>query len=160
MSRAFINEDSGSRPTGRRFVLPSPDDAGFDAAAARVILEAARDGDTGSAEEATGTTGVSRAFGRTSSAFSPRRAPTATTASFSSRSAGFAERAIAEPSPSKCSRRDRPATFAVMQTPLDVVDVALDLMRIDSTSGQEGEVIAFVDTTARRARMAQPRGFR
>ena len=32
-----------------------------------------------------------------------------------------------------------------MQTPLDVVDVALDLMRIDSTSGQEGEVIAFVD---------------
>jgi hypothetical protein len=54
MSRAFINEDSGSRPTGRRFALPSPDDAGFDAAAARVILEAARDGDTGSAEEATG----------------------------------------------------------------------------------------------------------
>ena len=32
-----------------------------------------------------------------------------------------------------------------MQTPLDVVDVALDLMRIESTSGQEGEVIAFVD---------------
>jgi acetylornithine deacetylase len=32
-----------------------------------------------------------------------------------------------------------------MQTPLDVVDVALDLMRIESTSGEEGEVIAFVD---------------
>ena len=32
-----------------------------------------------------------------------------------------------------------------MQTPLDVVDVALDLMRIDSTSGSEGDVIAFVD---------------
>jgi len=32
-----------------------------------------------------------------------------------------------------------------MRTPLDVVDVALDLMRIDSTSGHEGEVIAFVD---------------
>jgi acetylornithine deacetylase len=29
--------------------------------------------------------------------------------------------------------------------PLDVVDVALDLARIDSTSGQEGEVIAFVE---------------
>lgn len=32
-----------------------------------------------------------------------------------------------------------------MHTPLDVVDVALDLMHIDSTSGQEGEVITFVD---------------
>jgi hypothetical protein len=54
MSRAFVNEDSGNRPSGRRFVLPSSDDAGYDAAAARVILEAAREGDTGSAEEATG----------------------------------------------------------------------------------------------------------
>jgi len=35
--------------------------------------------------------------------------------------------------------------FAPMRTPLDVVDVALDLMRIDSTSGHEGEVIAFVE---------------
>ena len=32
-----------------------------------------------------------------------------------------------------------------MQTPLDVVEVALDLMRIDSTSGNEGEVITFVE---------------
>lgn len=32
-----------------------------------------------------------------------------------------------------------------MQTPPDVVEVALDLMRIDSTSGNEGEVIAFVE---------------
>ena len=32
-----------------------------------------------------------------------------------------------------------------MQTPLDVVDVALDLMRIESTSGGEEQVIAFVD---------------
>jgi acetylornithine deacetylase len=32
-----------------------------------------------------------------------------------------------------------------MLTPLDVVDVAIDLMRIDSTSGHEGEVIAFVE---------------
>jgi acetylornithine deacetylase len=32
-----------------------------------------------------------------------------------------------------------------MQTPLDVVDVAFDLMSIDSTSGREGEVMAFVE---------------
>jgi acetylornithine deacetylase len=32
-----------------------------------------------------------------------------------------------------------------MLTPLDVVDVTLDLMRIDSTSGREGEVMAFVE---------------
>ena len=32
-----------------------------------------------------------------------------------------------------------------MLTPLDVVDVALDLARIESTSGQEGEVMAFVE---------------
>jgi len=31
-----------------------------------------------------------------------------------------------------------------MQTPLDVVDLALDLMRIESTSGNEGAIIAFV----------------
>jgi hypothetical protein len=54
MSRAFVNEDSGDRPSGRRFVLPPRTDPAFDAAAARAILEAARDGDTGSAEQATG----------------------------------------------------------------------------------------------------------
>ena len=54
MSRAFVNEDSGDRPSGRRFVLPASDDPGFDAAAARAILEAAREGDTGAAEQATG----------------------------------------------------------------------------------------------------------
>ena len=32
-----------------------------------------------------------------------------------------------------------------MHSPLDVVDVALDLMRIESTSGAESEVVAFVD---------------
>lgn len=55
MSRAFVNEDAG--PWGdpsRRFSLPPPDDPGFDAAAAEALLEAARDGDTGSAEMATG----------------------------------------------------------------------------------------------------------
>jgi hypothetical protein len=54
MSRAFVNEDSGSRPSGRRFVLPSRTDPAFDAAAARAILDAAREGDTAAAEEATG----------------------------------------------------------------------------------------------------------
>jgi hypothetical protein len=54
MSRAFVNEDAGNRPSGRRFMLPPRTDPGFDAAAARVILEAAREGDTGAAEEATG----------------------------------------------------------------------------------------------------------
>ena len=41
-----------------------------------------------------------------------------------------------------------------MQTPLDVVDVALDLMRIESTSGSEGAVVAFVD------RLLASRGWR
>lgn len=54
MSRAFVHEDSGDRPSGRRFILPPSDDPGFDAAATKAILEAAREGDTGSAEEATG----------------------------------------------------------------------------------------------------------
>jgi acetylornithine deacetylase len=35
--------------------------------------------------------------------------------------------------------------LSAMRTPLDVVDVALDLMRIDSTSGREGDVIAFTE---------------
>ena len=54
MSRAFVNEDSGGRPSGRRFVLPARSDPAFDAAATRAILDAAREGDTGAAEEATG----------------------------------------------------------------------------------------------------------
>ena len=41
-----------------------------------------------------------------------------------------------------------------MRTPLDVVDVAFDLMRIDSTSGREGEVITFVE------RLLMNRGWR
>lgn len=55
MSRAFVNEDAG--PWGdpsRRYVLPDRDDPGFDAAAAEALLDAARDGQTGSAEMATG----------------------------------------------------------------------------------------------------------
>ena len=55
MSRAFVNEDAGGwGGSGRRFSLPPRDDPGFDEAAARALLEAARDGDTGSAEAATG----------------------------------------------------------------------------------------------------------
>jgi len=53
MSRAFVNEDAQSEPP-RRFALPDVDDPGYDAAAAFAMLEAARDGDTRSAEEATG----------------------------------------------------------------------------------------------------------
>ena len=54
MSRAFVNEDAGSPSSSRRFVLPSRDDPGFNAAAAEALLEAAREGDTSSAEAATG----------------------------------------------------------------------------------------------------------
>jgi len=55
MSRAFVNEDAG--PWGdpsRRYVLPDRDDPDFDAAAAEALMDAARDGQTGSAEMATG----------------------------------------------------------------------------------------------------------
>jgi hypothetical protein len=53
MSRAFVNEDAASEPP-RRFALPPVEDPGYSAAAAFAMLEAARDGDTGSAEVATG----------------------------------------------------------------------------------------------------------
>ena len=55
LSRAFTKEegDSWGDPS-RRFNLPPPDDPDFDAAAALALLEAAREGDTGSAEMATG----------------------------------------------------------------------------------------------------------
>jgi hypothetical protein len=55
MSRAFVDddrEDSG-RPR-RQFALPPRNDPGFDAAAAEALLEAAREGVTGDAEQATG----------------------------------------------------------------------------------------------------------
>jgi hypothetical protein len=54
MSRAFVNEDAGSGGPKRRYVLPPRHDPGYDAAAAATLLEAAREGDTASAEEATG----------------------------------------------------------------------------------------------------------
>jgi hypothetical protein len=54
MSRAFVAEDAGDGGPIRDFGLPPRDDPEFDAAAAAVLLEAARAGDTGSAEQATG----------------------------------------------------------------------------------------------------------
>ena len=54
MSRAFVNEDAGSEGSGRRWTLPPRDDPAFDEAAAHALLEAAREGDTESAERATG----------------------------------------------------------------------------------------------------------
>jgi hypothetical protein len=55
MSRAFVDDDrdESGRPQ-RHFDLPPRDDPGFDAAAARALLEAAREGLTGDAEQATG----------------------------------------------------------------------------------------------------------
>lgn len=54
MSRAFVNEDEGGGTPRRDYHLPPREDPLFDAAAARALLEAAREGETGSAEEATG----------------------------------------------------------------------------------------------------------
>ncbi len=54
MSRAFTNEDAGTPAPRRQYALPDRGDPGFDAAAASVLLEAARAGETESAELATG----------------------------------------------------------------------------------------------------------
>lgn len=54
MSRAFVNEDAGGNAPRRGYGLPSADDPAFDAAAASALLEAARAGETESAELATG----------------------------------------------------------------------------------------------------------
>ena len=54
MSRAFVNEDAGGSAPRRGYGLPAREDAGYDAAAAEALLEAARDGETESAEVATG----------------------------------------------------------------------------------------------------------
>ena len=54
MSRAFVKEDSGDHAPRRNYGLPPRTDPGFDAAAAQALLEAARAGETASAEQATG----------------------------------------------------------------------------------------------------------
>jgi len=54
MSRAFVGEHESWGDPGYRISLPPRDDPGFDVAAAEAMLEAARAGQTGSAEMATG----------------------------------------------------------------------------------------------------------
>jgi hypothetical protein len=54
MSRAFVNEDAGGTGPRRDYHLPPRDDPEFDAVAAGVLLEAAREGETAVAEDATG----------------------------------------------------------------------------------------------------------
>ena len=55
MSRAFTKEDSGGNDRARHYsALPPRDDPAFDAVAAHALLEAARAGETGAGEEATG----------------------------------------------------------------------------------------------------------
>lgn len=55
MSRAFVKEDAGSEDGRRRsYGLPPRGHPGFDAAAAAALLEAARAGETASAERETG----------------------------------------------------------------------------------------------------------
>jgi len=54
MSRAFVNEDAGGPAPRRGYGLPARHDPGYDAAAADALLEAARAGETESAEAATG----------------------------------------------------------------------------------------------------------
>jgi hypothetical protein len=54
MSRAFTKEGGDWGDPSYRVALPPRDDPGFDAAAAEALLEAAREGQTGSAEMATG----------------------------------------------------------------------------------------------------------
>jgi hypothetical protein len=53
LSRAFAREDPND-PLEKDFGLPDRADPSFDEAAARVLLEAARQGDTEAAERATG----------------------------------------------------------------------------------------------------------
>ena len=52
MSRAFVNEDAGEAPG--HYPLPARDDPGYPLAAARALLRGADQGDTPSAEAATG----------------------------------------------------------------------------------------------------------
>jgi len=55
MSRAFVKEDADSwGDPGKRYSLPDRSDATYDEAAAEALLGAAKAGDTGSAESATG----------------------------------------------------------------------------------------------------------
>jgi len=54
MSRAFVREDADEYEPPGNFGLPPRNDPSFESAAALVLLEAAREGRTQSAEQATG----------------------------------------------------------------------------------------------------------
>jgi len=54
MSRAFLRDDAEGEMPRRNYGLPPREDAGYDRAAARALLEAARIGETQLAERATG----------------------------------------------------------------------------------------------------------
>ena len=54
MSRAFLRDDAEGEMPRRDYHLPARDDPGYDRAAARALLEAARVGETQLAERATG----------------------------------------------------------------------------------------------------------
>jgi hypothetical protein len=54
LSRAFVNEDAGGATPKKGYGLPPRDDPSYDEAAARVLLQASIDGETESAEAATG----------------------------------------------------------------------------------------------------------
>lgn len=54
MSRAFLRDDAEGEMPRRHYDLPDRDDPGFDGAAARALLEAARVNETQLAERATG----------------------------------------------------------------------------------------------------------
>ncbi len=54
MSRAFLRDDAEGEMPRRNYALPPKDDPGYDRAAARALLEAARVSETQLAERATG----------------------------------------------------------------------------------------------------------
>jgi hypothetical protein len=54
MSRAFLRDDAEGEMPRRHYELPPRDDPGYDRAAAKALLEAARVGETQLAERATG----------------------------------------------------------------------------------------------------------
>jgi hypothetical protein len=54
MSRAFLRDDAEGEMPRRHYDLPKRDDPGYDRAAARALLEAARVNETQLAERATG----------------------------------------------------------------------------------------------------------
>lgn len=54
MSRAFLRDDAEGEMPRRNYMLPDRDDPGFERAAARALLDAARVNETQLAERATG----------------------------------------------------------------------------------------------------------